>query len=146
MAKLKSLLNLVTLQSDPLAGSAGDVYFNTVSKNLKIHNGLSWVDLTPGSSDPAPFYMHTHTYDGDVHTIDITNKITFEETNTENNTQVVLPLVSSFDGGGPLDTVDNPSFSDLTLMDGGGPGDVDYYDGGTSSSVVSDFLDGGDSE
>ena len=142
--KFKSLLNLTTLSSDP-AGSEGDVFFNTTEKALKVHNGITWVNIAK-NDDPTPFYMHTHTYDGDVHTIDISNPITFTETNIENNTAVVLPLVSSFDGGGPLDYVEDPSSSDLTLLNGGGPGDTDYYDGGTSSSTLLDFVDGGNSE
>ncbi len=120
MAKFKSLLNLVTLSSDPISGSAGDVYFNTVSKNLKIHNGLSWVDLTPGSSDPAPFYMHTHTYDGDVHTITIDNKVTFSD-DINNNQSVIeqIPAIIGFDGGSPNSIYNDVSYQELTLLDGG---------------------------
>lgn len=120
MAKFKSLLNLVTLQADPISGSAGDVYFNTVSKNLKIHNGLSWVDLTPGSSDPAPFYMHTHTYDGDVHTITIDNMITFDDDiNNVASVEEQIPAIIGFDGGSPNSIYDNVSYKELTLLDGG---------------------------
>ncbi len=120
MAKFKSLLNLVTLEADPLAGSAGDVYFNTASKNLKIHNGLSWVDLTPGSNDPAPFYMHTHSYDGDVHTIDIQETINFN-TDLNNNAQVEeeIPVIIGLDGGEPDSTYNDVSYTELTLLDGG---------------------------
>jgi hypothetical protein len=120
VAKFKSLLNLVTLSSDPISGSAGDVYFNTVSKNLKIHNGLSWVDLTPGSSDPAPFYMHTHTYDGDVHTITIDNKVTFSD-DINNNQSVIeqIPAIIGFDGGSPNSIYNDVSYQELTLLDGG---------------------------
>lgn len=120
MAKFKSLLNLVTLQADPISGSAGDVYFNTVSKNLKIHNGLSWVDLTPGSSDPAPFYMHTHTYDGDVHTITIDNMVTFDDDiNNIASVEEQIPAIIGFDGGSPNSIYDNVSYKELTLLDGG---------------------------
>ena len=120
MAKFKSLLNLVTLQADPSSGSAGDVYFNTVSKNLKIHNGLSWVDLTPGSSDPAPFYMHTHTYDGDVHTITIDNMVTFDDDiNNIASVEEEIPAIIGFDGGSPNSIYDNVSYKELTLLDGG---------------------------
>ena len=83
--KFKSLLNLTTLSSDP-SGSEGDVFFNTVEKALKIHNGTTWVTLAK-NDDPTPFYMHTHTYDGDVHTIDVGNQITFKEINTESSVQ-----------------------------------------------------------
>lgn len=120
MAKFKSLLNLVTLSADPLTGSAGDVYFNVVSKNLKIHNGLNWVDLTPGSNDPAPFYMHTHTYDGDVHTITIDDMINFDnDINNESAVEEEIPVIIGFDGGSPGSTYSDVSYADLTLLDGG---------------------------
>jgi hypothetical protein len=123
--KFKSLLNLTTLTDDPITAIAGDVYFNTISKNIKIYNGLAWVDLTPGSVDPAPFYMHTHTYDGDVHTITIDDKVTFGVNNDINNEDSVteeIPAIIGFDGGTPSSTYDDPSYQDLTLLDGGNIG------------------------
>lgn len=120
MAKFKSLLNLVTLEADPVTGSAGDVYFNTSSKNLKIHNGLVWVDLTPGSNDPAPFYMHTHSYDGDVHTIDIQETINFNtDLNNEASVEEQIPVIIGVDGGIPDSTYNDASYAELTLLDGG---------------------------
>ena len=120
MPKLKSLLNLVTLEEDPIAGSTGDVYFNTVSKNIKIYNGAIWVDLTPGSTDPAPFYMHTHSYDGDVHTIDIQETINFNtDINNESNVEEQIPVIIGLDGGAPESTYNNASYTQLTLLDGG---------------------------
>jgi hypothetical protein len=120
MAKFKSLLNLVTLAADPTTGSAGDVYFNTSSKNLKIHNGLVWIDLTPGSNDPAPFYMHTHTYDGDVHTITIDDMVNFDnDINDESSVQEQIPVIIGFDGGLPDSTYNDASYAELTLLDGG---------------------------
>lgn len=120
MPKLKSLLNLVTLEEDPIAGSTGDVYFNTISKNIKIYNGAIWVDLTPGSTDPAPFYMHTHSYDGDVHTIDIQESINFAtDINNEANVQEQIPVIIGLDGGAPESTYNNASYTQLTLLDGG---------------------------
>lgn len=120
MPKLKSLLNLVTLESDPVSGNTGDVYFNTISKNIKIYNGAIWVDLTPGSSDPAPFYMHTHSYDGDVHTIDIQESINFTtDINNESNVQEQIPVIIGLDGGAPESTYNNASYTQLTLLDGG---------------------------
>lgn len=122
--KFKSLLNLLTLDEDPIAGSAGDVYFNVASKNIKIYNGLSWIDLTPGSSDPTPFYMHTHTYDGDVHTIDIQETINFtEDINNIQSVDETLPTVIGIDGGSPNSTYEETSVTNLTLLDGGGIGD-----------------------
>lgn len=115
--KFKSLLNLTTLSSDP-SGSEGDVFFNTVEKALKIHNGITWVTLAK-NDDPTPFYMHTHTYDGDVHTIDVGNQITFKEINTEASAQEQIPVIIGFSGGNPNSTITDPSFTDLTLLDGG---------------------------
>jgi hypothetical protein len=117
--KFKSLLNLTTLEADPLSGSAGDVYFNVISKNIKIYNGLSWIDLTPGSNDPAPFYMHTHTYDGDVHTINIEEPIRFDEINQNASVDEDIPVIIGLDGGVPNSTYDNASYQELTLFDGG---------------------------
>jgi len=115
--KFKSLLNLTTLSSDP-SGSEGDVFFNTVEKALKIHNGTTWVTLAK-NDDPTPFYMHTHTYDGDVHTIDVGNQITFKEINTEASVQEQIPVIIGVSGGNPNSTITDPSFTDLTLLDGG---------------------------
>lgn len=115
--KLKSLLNLATLASDPV-GSEGDVFFNTTEKALKIHNGTTWIILSQ-NTDPAPFYMHTHTYDGDIHTIDIENPITFKEINTVASVSENIPKVIGFDGGTPSDIVEDASFMQLSLLDGG---------------------------
>jgi hypothetical protein len=117
--KFKSLLNLTTLASDP-NGSEGDVFFNTTEKALKIHNGTTWVVLSQ-NTDPTPFYMHTHTYDGDVHTIDIGNQITFKDINNEEpaTVQEEIPAIIGFDGGEPNSILSNPQTSNLTLMDGG---------------------------
>lgn len=117
--KFKSLLNLTTLASDPI-GSEGDVFFNTTDKALKIHNGTTWIILSQ-NTDPTPFYMHTHTYDGNVHTIDVSNPITFKEINNEDPATVIeeIPAIIGMDGGSPNSVYDNPSFANLTLLDGG---------------------------
>jgi hypothetical protein len=118
--KFKSLLNLLTLNEDPVSGDAGDVYFNVISKNIKIHNGLSWVDLTPGSTDPTPFYMHTHTYDGDVHTVDIQETINFtNDINDVASVNETIPAIIGLDGGEPNSTYNNVSVTNVTLLDGG---------------------------
>jgi hypothetical protein len=118
--KFKSLLNLLTLNEDPTSGDAGDVYFNVISKNIKIYNGLSWVDLTPGSTDPTPFYMHTHTYDGDVHTINIQDTINFtEDINNNASVNETIPAIIGLDGGAPNSIYDNVSVTNVTLLDGG---------------------------
>jgi hypothetical protein len=115
--KLRSLLNLATLASDP-AGSVGDVFFNTTEKALKIHNGTTWIILSQ-NTDPAPFYMHTHTFDGDIHTIDIENPITFKDINTVASVSENIPKIVGFDGGSPSNNVTDPNFLELSLLDGG---------------------------
>ena len=118
--KFKSLLNLTTLASDPL-GSEGDVFFNTTEKALKIHNGIKWVTIAR-NDDPAPFYMHTHTYDGDIHTIDIQNPITFNEINKNASVQEQLPVIIGTDGGIDVSGSQQdqtPTHQELTLFDGG---------------------------
>lgn len=116
--KFKSLLNLLTLPSDPI-GSEGDVFFNTTEKALKIHNGTTWVNIAK-SDDPAPFYMHTHSYDGTVHTIDLQETINFNE-DINNNASVLetIPAIIGVDGGTPTSSYTNASYSQLTLLDGG---------------------------
>jgi hypothetical protein len=117
--KFKSLLNLLTLSEDPVIGSTGDVYFNVVSKNIKIYNGAIWVDLTPGSTDPAPFYMHTHSYDGNVHTVNLQETIDFSEINNNADVLETYPAIIGLDGGTPTSSYANASYTELTLLDGG---------------------------
>lgn len=116
--KLKSLLNLLTLPEDPVTGSEGDIFVNTTEKALKVHNGVTWVSLAK-SDDPTPFYMHTHTYDGSVHTIDVENPITFKEINNIASVEEEIPVIIGLDGGSPTSLVDDPHYSNLTLLDGG---------------------------
>ena len=119
--KFKALLNLLTLPSDP-EGSEGDVFFNTTEKALKIHNGTTWFTIIE-NTDPTPFYLHTHTYNGDVHTIDISQPITFKEINNETipSVQEEIPVIIGFDGGdmSGLDQDLTPTYQELTLLDGG---------------------------
>lgn len=102
---------LLTLASDPLSGNEGEVYFNTEDKSIRIHNGNFWVTIIK-SDDPTPFYQHTHTYDGDVHTIDLQNKIDFK---TLSGGSVIqdLPVIIGVDGGNPNSAIDPSSFSVL---------------------------------
>jgi hypothetical protein len=103
--------------SDPV-GSEGDVFFNTTEKSLKIHNGTIWVTIAT-NTDPAPFYLHTHTYDGGIHTIDIENPITFREINNVASVLENIPKITGFDGGQPSDIVEDANFLELSLLDGG---------------------------
>jgi len=116
--KFLSALKFLIRDTDPSSGSIGDTYFNSVDKSIRIHNGSTWVSIIK-SDDPIPFYEHTHTYDGDVHTIDIQNKITFKDINTQESVSEQIPIIIGFDGGNPNSTTIDPSFHDLTLLDGG---------------------------
>ena len=144
--QMKVALNLLTSVDDPAAAIAGDIYFNILSKNLRIYNGAIWVELTPPSTDPTPFYMHTHTFDGDVHTIDVQNKITFTETNIEASPAIILPIIKGYDAG-------DPGASDVTDILIGGNGVEDtlvptgdtIIGGGSSSDNGVTIFDGGGS-
>ena len=144
--QMKVALNLLTSLEDPQASTAGDIYFNILSKNLRIYNGSVWVELTPPSTDPTPFYMHTHTFDGDVHTIDVQNQITFKETNIEASPAVILPIIKGYDGGSP----GAPDITDILL--GGSnvdetfvPSEDTIIGGGSSSDDGGTIFDGGNS-
>lgn len=117
--QMKVALNLYTSSTDPADGRLGDIYVNTTTTNLRVYNGTSWIDLTPASDVPSLFYMHTHTYDGDVHTIDVENPIDFTEFNTVSLPEEDLPAIIGLDGGSPQDIVTDPLFSNLSLLDGG---------------------------
>jgi hypothetical protein len=136
--QMKVALNLLTSMENPDVATVGDIYFNTVTKNLRIYNGLLWVELTPPSTDPTPFYMHTHTFDGDVHTIDVQNKITFKETNVQDTPGVTLPIIVGYDGQTASSLNDGGSITDQTLLDGG---NVE----GQAQQVEDQILEGGNS-
>lgn len=148
---MKVALNLLTSMENPDIATVGDIYFNVVSKNLRIYNGTVWVELTPPSTDPTPFYMHTHTFDGNVHTIDVQNKITFKETNTSDSPDLVLPLVIGYDGQSPSTSNQGGTFENQTLLDGGNPeGSVivlqdEVLEGGSSVDNNGIIVDAGGS-
>ena len=149
--QMKVALNLLTSMENPDIATVGDIYFNVVSKNLRIYNGTVWVELTPPSTDPTPFYMHTHTFDGNVHTIDVQNKITFKETNTSDSPDLVLPLVIGYDGQSPSTSNQGGTFENQTLLDGGNPeGSVivaqdEILEGGSSVDNDGIIVDAGGS-
>lgn len=43
--KASGQVRFIPLASDPGNAEAGDVYYNSSSNKLKVHNGTSWVDL-----------------------------------------------------------------------------------------------------
>jgi hypothetical protein len=117
--QMKVALNLYTSATDPADGRLGEIYVNTTTTNIRVYNGASWIDLTPASDVPSLFYMHTHTYDGDVHTIDVENPVDFKEINTVASPEEDIPVIIGLDGGSPQDIVTDPLFSNLSLLDGG---------------------------
>lgn len=146
--QMKVPLNLLVMATDPMIGKEGDVYFNYSTKNLRIFNGDEWIELTPPSTDPAPFYRHTHSFDGDVHTVDMQNPITFLEYNEIASPSVIFPQVVGMDGGTPSIVNNSASWENLTLFDGGpvgpplgDPGDI-ITDGGDSQDFAGGILDG----
>lgn len=57
--RLLSTQRIVNLSANPATGSAGEIYYNTVSSSLKYHNGTTWTDFGSGGggvtiSDTAP--------------------------------------------------------------------------------------------
>lgn len=143
-------LRLLALSADPEFGQVGEVYINTVTKNLRVHNGTIWMELTPPSTDPTPFYMHTHTFDGDVHTINIQDQIDFKSLSNPDTPGLVLPEIVGYDGGTPGSNLNSPSFVNETLFDAGlFDGAVETPDttlgGGGSEDFDAPSLDGGNS-
>jgi hypothetical protein len=138
-------LRLLALSTDPIFGQVGEVYINTTTKNLRVHNGTSWIELTPPSTDPTPFYMHTHTFDGDVHTINVQDKIEFTSLSNPDVPQLVLPQVVGYDGGSPSDTVVENILADAGLFDGTQVITDTATGGGGSEDFDAPSLDGGGS-
>ena len=117
--KMLTPLNLLTRASDPSSGTEGDTYFNTQDSSIRVYNGAVWVTIMK-STDTIPFYEHTHTYDGDVHTIEVNNIIVpTQHINNHSLTFETLPDIIGFDGGGPNAMFTTPSNSNLSLLDGG---------------------------
>jgi hypothetical protein len=116
--KMLTPLNLLTKASDPSSGVEGDVYFNTNDKSIRIYNGATWVTIVK-SDDPVPFYEHTHSYDGDVHTINIQNPILLNSNIDGGFVQQALPVIIGEDGGSANSINTRLSQSNLSNSDGG---------------------------
>ena len=109
---------LLTRASDPSIGSEGEMYFNTTDKSIRIHNGIVWVPILK-SDDPTPFYEHTHTYDGDVHTIDIQDPVLLGGNIDGGDPLQQIPVIIGEDGGDPNAQVTRRTQSNLSQIDGG---------------------------
>lgn len=56
MAKrLLSTQKIVNLSSDPISGTAGEIYYNTTSNSFKYYNGSSWVSFSSGGGSGDSF-------------------------------------------------------------------------------------------
>jgi hypothetical protein len=51
--RLLNTQRIVNLSSDPVSGTAGEVYYNTSSNSLKVYTGSSWTEIGAGSSLPS---------------------------------------------------------------------------------------------
>jgi hypothetical protein len=94
--------------------------------------------------------MHTHTFDGDVHTIDIQNQVDFKSLSNPNTPGIVLPQIVGYDGGNPLSNLNQPSYVDETLFDAGlfdgtAITEEEILGGGGSDDFAAPSLDGGNS-
>ena len=43
-------LRLLALSTDPVFGQVGEIYINTVTKNLRVHNGTTWTTRITGNA------------------------------------------------------------------------------------------------
>jgi hypothetical protein len=116
--KMLTPLNLLTRASDPYSGTEGDIYFNTQDSSIRIFNGVTWVTVVK-SDDPVPFYEHTHTYDGDVHTINIQDPILLGGDVDGGSALSTVPVIIGEDGGSQEATATRQSQSNLSNLDGG---------------------------
>ena len=120
-----SPLRLTNLTSDPDGGSEGDIYFNSVTKSLRFHNGIDWIELADtGIASQTQKYLldHKHTYDGEIAEIIPSNTL-YPETiisETMNGSVTTSNPILVLDGGSPTDYPPSPSSSEFTLADGGG--------------------------
>jgi hypothetical protein len=116
--KILTPLNLLTMASDPSSGTEGDIYFNTYDKSIRIFNGLTWVTIVK-SDDPVPFYEHTHTYDGDVHTINVQDPILVGGDIDGGFVLQQIPVIIGEDGGSQSAISTRQTQSNLSNLDGG---------------------------
>jgi hypothetical protein len=61
-------LHAVSLEEDPSTGRIGDIYYNSLSEELRFFDGESWNPV--GSGAITGLLDHVHTYDGDIFSVD----------------------------------------------------------------------------
>ena len=116
--KFLTPLNLLTIASDPSSGTEGDIYFNTNDMSIRIYNGITWVTIVK-SDEPVPFYEHTHTYDGDVHTINVQDPILLGGDVDGGFVLQQIPVIIGEDGGSQSAISTRQTQSNLSNLDGG---------------------------
>lgn len=55
--KFLTPINLTNLSSDPITGSEGDLYFNTIDNVVKIYADGEWTELTGGAGGASVYYQ-----------------------------------------------------------------------------------------
>ena len=61
-------LHAVALDDDPASARIGDIYYNTVSEELRYFDGTDWNPV--GSGTITGLLDHIHTYDGAVFSVE----------------------------------------------------------------------------
>jgi len=69
MSSLKRLvpLHAVVLDDNPISARIGDIYYNSISEELRYFDGSSW---NPVGGAITGILDHVHTYDGAIFSVD----------------------------------------------------------------------------
>jgi len=76
-------LHAVALPDNPENGRIGDIYYNTISEELRFFDGSTWNPV--GSGTITGLLDHIHTYDGAIYSVE----------------SVQIPASDVIDGGTP---------------------------------------------
>lgn len=106
-------LHAVVLDDNPTTGRIGDIYFNSVSEELRYFDGVDW---NPVAGAISGLLDHVHAYDGAIYSI----------------SSVEIPNPGIVDGGNPLYAPNQ--IPEYEFLDGGDPSsganDYQVIDGG----------------
>jgi len=92
-------LHAVALESDPIAGRIGDLYYNTVESALKYYDGSAWNPIGGGAI--TGLLDHVHSYDGAIYSVS-GNEVPSDDTIDGGNAFSEFGnLISDIDGGTP---------------------------------------------
>lgn len=85
--KFQVPINLVNLDSDPVTGSEGDMYYNTTSDVVKVYANGSWIQVGTSLSQEevqdyvAPLFLHNNHTNASVTYEDALNELHIDVTN-----------------------------------------------------------------